>query len=131
MRCDGGRSRKKADDLDTLKKQTVKALLESIPLTMFYIIRSGRNVYSINDVIGSDVYPSVTGDKEGILSEVISKNPHSMELLTRRIGLVSNSIQKSMRQSISETISGLSVSSAIQQSIPTTLLDMMINDCQL
>jgi len=97
---------------------------------MFYIIRSGRNVYSINDVIGSDVYSSVTGDKEGILSEVISKNPHSMELLTRRIGLVSNSIQKSIRQSVSETINGLSVSSAIQQSIPTSLLDTMINDCQ-
>ena len=87
----------KADDLDTLKKQTVKALLESIPLTMFYIIRSGQNVYSINDVIGSHIYPSVTGDNEGILSEVISKNPRSVELLTRRIGLVTNSIQKSMR----------------------------------
>ena len=37
--------RAKADDLDTLKKQTVKALLESIPLTMFYIIRSGQNVF--------------------------------------------------------------------------------------
>ena len=121
---------KKSDDLDTLKKQTVKALLESIPLSMFYIIRNGQNVYSINDVIGSDVYTSVTGDKEGILSEVISKNPQSMELLTRRIGLVSNSIQKSMRQSVSQTINSLSVSSAIQQSIPTTLLDNMIDQCK-
>ena len=121
---------KKSDDLDTLKKQTVKALLESIPLSMFYIIRNGKNVYSINDVIGSDVYTSVTGDKEGILSEVISKNPQSMELLTRRIGLVSNSIQKSMRQSVSQTINSLSVSSAIQQSIPTTLLDNMIDECK-
>jgi hypothetical protein len=121
---------KKSDDLDTLKKQTVKALLESIPLSMFYIIRNGKNVYSINDVIGSDVYTSVTGDKEGILSEVISKNPRSVELLTRRIGLVSNSIQKSMRQSVSQTINSLSVSSAIQQSIPTTLLDNMIDECK-
>ena len=130
MCCDGGRSRKKVDDLDTLKKQTVKALLESIPLTMFYIIRSGRNVYSINDVIGSDVYPSVTGDREGILSEVISKNPRSVELLTRRIGLITNSIQKSMRESVSKTIDSLSVSSEIQRSIPAQLLDNMINDCQ-
>ena len=130
MCFDGGRSRKKVDDLDTLKKQTVKALLESIPLTMFYIIRSGRNVYSINDVIGSDVYPSVTGDREGILSEVISKNPRSVELLTRRIGLITNSIQKSMRESVSKTIDSLSVSSAIQKAIPTQLLDNMINDCQ-
>lgn len=121
---------KKSDDLDTLKKQTVKALLETIPLTMFYIIRSGQNVYSIKDVIGSEIYPSVTGDTEGILSQVINLNPHSMELLTRRIGLVSNSIQKSMRESVSETINGLSVSSAIQQSIPTTLFDIMINDCK-
>jgi len=121
---------KKSDDLDTLKKQTVKALLESIPLSMFYIIRNGQNVYSINDVIGTDVYTSVTGDKEGILSEVISKNPQSMELLTRRIGLVSNSIQKSMRQSVSQTINSLSVSSSIQQSIPTTLLDNMIDQCK-
>lgn len=130
MRCDGGRSRKKVDDLDTLKKQTVKALLESIPLTMFYIIRSGKNVYSINDVIGSHIYPSVTGDNEGILSEVVSKNPHSVELLTRRIGLVTNSIQKSMRESVSKTLDSLSVSSAIQKMIPTPLLDNMINDCQ-
>ena len=130
MRCDGGRSSKKADDLDTLKKQTVKALLESIPLTMFYIIRSGQNVYSINDVIGSHIYPSVTGDNEGILSEVISKNPRSVELLTRRIGLVTNSIQKSMRESVSKTIDSLSVSSEIQRAIPAQLLDNMINDCQ-
>ena len=130
LRCNGGRSRKKADDLDTLKKQTVKALLESIPLTMFYIIRSGQNVYSINDVIGSHIYPSVTGDNEGILSEVISKNPHSVELLTRRIGLVTNSIRKSMRESVSKTIDSLSVSSEIQRSIPAQLLDNMINDCQ-
>ena len=97
---------------------------------MFYIIRSGQNVYSINDVIGSHIYPSVTGDNEGIFSEVISKNPHSVELLTRRIGLVTNSIQKSMRESVSKTIDSLSVSSEIQRAIPTQLLDNMINDCQ-
>lgn len=121
---------KKSDDLETLKKQTIKALLESIPLTMFYIIRSGQNVYSINDVINSQVYPSVTGDYEGILDEVIRKNPHSVELLTRRIGIVSNSIQKSMRESVSNTINELSVSSQTQQSIPVGLLDSMISDCK-
>jgi hypothetical protein len=120
---------KKSNDLDTLKKQTVKALLESIPLTMFYIIRNGQNVYSINDVIGSAVYPSVTGDCEGILDDVISKNPHSIELLTRRIGIVSNSIQKSIRNSVSHTINELSVSSQIQQSIPVELFDLMIDNC--
>ena len=120
---------KKSDDLDTVKKQTVKALLESIPLTMFYIIRNGQNVYSINDVIGSAVYPSVTGDHEGILDEVISKNPHSIELLTRRIGIVSNSIQKSIRDSVSHTINELSVSSQTQQSIPVQLFDCMIDNC--
>lgn len=121
---------KKSDDLDTLKKQTVKALLESIPLTMFYIIRNGQNVYSIKDVIGSEVYPSVTGDNEGILEEVIGKNPHSIELLTRRIGIVSNSIQKSMRDSVSNTINELSVSAQTQQCIPVELFDFMINDCK-
>ena len=120
---------KKSDDLDTLKKQTVKALLESIPLTMFYIIRNGQNVYSINDVIESAVYPSVTGDYEGILDEVISKNPHSIELLTRRIGIVSNSIQKSIRESVSHTINELSVSSQTQQCIPVELFDSMIDNC--
>ena len=121
---------KKSEDLETIKKKTVKALLESIPLSMFYIIRSGQNVYTINDVIGNSIYSSVTGDKEGILSEVISKNPRSVELLTRRIGLVSNTIQKTMRQSVSETINGLSVSSATQQTIPTTLLDSMVDECK-
>jgi hypothetical protein len=121
---------KKSDDLDTLKKQTIKALLESIPLTMFYIIRNGQNVYSINDVIGSEIYPSVTGDHEGILDEVIRKNPHSIELLTRRIGIVSNSIQKSMRDSVSNTINELSVSSQTQQSIPVELFDTMMDDCK-
>lgn len=121
---------KKSDDLDTLKKQTIKALLESIPLTMFYIIRNGQNVYSINDVIGSEIYPSVTGDHEGILDEVIRKNPHSIKLLTRRIGIVSNSIQKSMRDSVSNTINELSVSSQTQQSIPVELFDTMMDDCK-
>jgi hypothetical protein len=121
---------KKSDDIEVLKKKTVKALLESIPLTIFYIIRNGQNVYSINDVIGSEIYPSVTGDYEGILDEVIRKNPHSIEFLTRRIGIVSNSIQKSMRDSVSNTINELSVSSQTQQSIPVELFDTMIDDCK-
>jgi hypothetical protein len=121
---------KKSDDLDTLKKQTVKALLESIPLTIFYIIRNGQNVYSINDVIGSEIYPSVTGDYEGILEEVVHQNSHIVQTLTRRIGVVSNSIQTSMRDSVSNTINEFSVSSQTQKSIPVELFDTMMDDCK-
>jgi len=121
---------KKIDDFDELKKQTVKALLESIPLTIFYIIRNGQNVYSINDVIGSEIYPFVTGDYEGILEEVVRQNSHIVQTLTRRIGVVSNIIQTSMRDSVSNTINEFSVSSQTQKHIPTNLLDSMIDDCK-
>lgn len=121
---------KKTDDLDKLKKQTVKALLESIPLTICYIIRNGQNVYSINDVIGSGIYPSVTGDYEGILEEVVRKNSHIVQTLTRRIGVISNSIQISMRDSVSNTIDEFSVSSQTQKSIPLELFDSMIDECK-
>ncbi len=122
---------KTIDDLDTLKKkQTIKALLESIPLIICYIIRNGQNVYSINDVIGSQVYTFVSGDYECILSDVISKNPHIIEPLTRRIGIVSHSIQKSMRDSVSNTIGELSVSLQTHQSIPLKLFDSMVDGCK-
>jgi len=121
---------KKIDDFDELKKQTVKALLESIPLTIFYIIRNGQNVYSINDVIGSEIYPFVTGDYEGILEEVVRQNSHIVQTLTRRIGVVSNIIQTNMRDSVSNTINEFSVSSQTQKHIPTNLLDSMIDDCK-
>lgn len=121
---------KKSDDIDTIKRKTVKALLESIPLSMLYIMRNGQNVNTIKDVINSEVYPSVTGDHEGILSEVVSLNPGCMELLTRRIGVVSHTIKKGMRDSVSNTINSLSVSSDIQQSIPTDLFDIMLEACE-
>ena len=122
---------KKIDDLDTLKKkQTIKALLESIPLIICYIIRNKQNVHSINDVIGSQVYPFVSGDYECILSDVISKNHRRIEHLTRRIGVVSNRIQTSMRNSVSNTINEFSVSSQTQKSIPLKLFDSMVDGCK-
>ena len=122
---------KKIDDLDTLKKkQTIKALLESIPLIICYIIRNKQNVHSINDVIGSQVYPFVSGDYECILSDVISKNHRMIEHLTRRIGIVYHSIQKSMRHSVSNTIGKYAVSSQTQKSIPLKLFDSMVDGCK-
>ena len=97
---------------------------------MFYIIKEGKNINSISDIIDSSVYGEVSGDTEGVLAKVIEKNPTTRENLTRRIGRETNTIKTHMRQSVSKTLDSLSVSSDIHQTIPRPLLDAMISDLQ-
>ena len=97
---------------------------------MFYIIKEGKNINSISDILDSSVYGEVSGDTEGVLAKVIDKNPTTRENLTRRIGRETNTIKTHMRQSVSKTLDSLSVSSDIHQTIPRPLLDTMIADLQ-
>ena len=43
---------------------------------MFYIIKEGKNINSISDILDSSVYGEVSGDTEGVLAKVIDKNPY-------------------------------------------------------
>ena len=118
---------KKSEDPNALKKKVVKAILKSIPLCIFYILKEGKNVNTIDDVLKSPIYSDISGDTEGILSDVIDANHNSREKLTRRIGTESRTIITSMRESVTKTLDTLSVSSAIQQPIPLIILDPMID----
>ena len=40
---------------------------------MFYIIKEGKNINSISDILDSSVYGEVSGDTEGVLAKVIEK----------------------------------------------------------
>ena len=90
-------------------------------------MKEGKNVNTLDDVLKSPVYVDVSGDSEGILSDVIDANHNSREKLTRRIGTETKTIVTSMRESLTNTLDILSVSSAIQQPIPLILLDPMIS----
>ena len=90
-------------------------------------MKEGKNVNTIDDILKSPIYSDISGDTEGILSDVIDANHNSREKLTRRIGTESKTIITSMRESVTKTLDILSVSSAIQQTIPLILLDPMIS----
>ena len=61
---------KKSEDPNTTKKKVVRAILKSIPLCIFYILKEGKNVNTIDDVLKSPVYSDISGDTEGIASNV-------------------------------------------------------------
>jgi len=110
------------------KLELVKAILASIPLTMFYIMRNGDSVASANDVINSEVYPQVTGDHHGILSSVFDNNPKWMMQTDRWFLEQACRVKKYMIQDGDvATLDDLSVSSGIQQTIPLLVLDPMIS----
>ena len=48
-----GEPAKKSEDPNALKKKVVKAILKSIPLCIFYILKEGKNVNTIDDVLKS------------------------------------------------------------------------------
>ena len=118
----------KKSDKDEMhqKIETIKAILERVPLVMFHAINSGEILNNIDSVINSDHYKPVTMDDESILQMALDNNVFKRESLSKRINSAYVDIQNAMNTDKRETLSKLSESTQSQQDIPLELLDLML-----
>jgi hypothetical protein len=123
-------NKEKSDNPETQRVKTVKALLESIPLVMTYLISEDIKVCTINSIIETEVYKNITSDHYKILEKVIAKNPSGKNAINGKILMLSSSIKMQFKESKAKTLDKYSVSSQMQRHIPTDLLDSMLDDCK-
>ena len=108
------------------KKESIKSILEAIPLTILYELRSGKNVNSVETVLKSDYYISSTGDDQNIIERCLDEGLIDYNRLMYRISQASVDIAIAMQNSLADTLDTLSVSSKEHRSIPYDLFSEMI-----
>jgi hypothetical protein len=110
------------------KKESIKSILEAIPLTILYEMRNGKNVNSVENVLKSDYYISSTGDNQTIIERCLEDGLLDYNRLIYRISQASTDIAIAMKNSLADTLDTLSVSSKEHRSIPFDMFSEMIED---
>lgn len=110
------------------KKETIRSILEAIPLTILYELRTGKNVNSVENVLKSDYYVSSTGDNQNIIERCLDEGLIDYNRLMHRISQASVDISIAMQNSLADTLDTLSVSCKEQRSIPFNMFSEMIGD---
>ena len=110
------------------KKESIKSILEAIPLTILYELRSGKNVNSVETVLKSDYYISSTGDDQNIIERCLDEGLIDYNRLMYRISQASVDIAIAIQNSLADTLDTLSVSSKEHRSIPYDLFSEMLGD---
>ena len=108
------------------KIDTVKSILERIPLVLYHAINSQEVMNNIDSVISSSHYQPVTRDDENILQMALEHDVINREALSKRISQAYVDVQHSINQDDTRTLAELSQSTQSQQLIPVELFEQLI-----
>lgn len=123
-----GKSSSPKDKELIVKKESIKSILEAIPLTILYELRSGRNVNSVETVLKSDYYISSTGDDNNVIERCLEEGLIDYNRLLYSISQASVDIAIAIQNSLADTLDTLSVSSKEHRNIPYELLSKMVDN---
>lgn len=110
------------------KKQTIRAILERVPLTIYHCIKSGNIPNSVHTLVNSDHYMHNTLDTERILEQLVFDEVINAKSFSYRIDQAVIDIQYSMSEDECKTLEKLSCSRQSQQSMPIELIDDLLGD---
>ena len=122
--------KQKFKDCESQKIKTVKALFESIPLVMSYMIDMGIKCPTINSIIESQQYKDLMHDPYKIFEQVLDKNPKVKSSINEQLSFKYIKIKEELKISKSKTYGKYAVSSQTQKSIPLKLFDSMVDGCK-
>lgn len=105
------------------KYNTLLAITDSIPLVIFYELKDGNNINSIQSVINSEYYARITQDDKEYLKEAIEIDLVNPERLLYRLVDAVSTISKSMINDETMTLFELSTTKNENRSIPVEFLD--------
>jgi hypothetical protein len=105
------------------RQETIKAILERVPLVIYHCLKCGEQVNSIYNVIESEHYIHDTMDCEEIIRQSIDEDVINPKTLSYTISQASDDIQHFMNEDECETLSKLSCSGKTQQQLSIESLD--------
>jgi hypothetical protein len=108
------------------KIETVKSILERIPLILFHSIRNGEELNTIDSILQSDHYQPNTADDENILQQCLDLDIIDAKGLSTRIHQARIDIEHAIKDDDLLTLEKLSSSGQSHQSIPVELLNLML-----
>jgi superfamily II DNA or RNA helicase len=125
---DGESSEKQDNSLVLTKKETILAILERVPLTIYHCIKSGIIPNSVHSLINTDHYVYNTLDAEKIIETLIFDEVIDAKSFSYRINQAVIDIQNSISIDECKTLEKLSCSRQSQQSMPVELIDDLFGD---
>ncbi len=105
------------------KQETIKAILERVPLVIYHCLKCGEQVNSIYTVIESENYIHDTMDCEEILRQLINEDVINPKTLSHTITQAADDIRHSMSEDECKTLHKLSCSGKTQQQLSVELFD--------
>ena len=105
------------------RQETIKAILERVPLVIYHCLKCGEQVNSIYKVIESEHYIHDTMDCEQIIRQSIDEGVISPKALSHTITQASDDIRYSMNKDECLTLQELSCSGKTQQQLSVELFD--------
>ena len=118
----------KTSDEILSKVNTIDAILERIPLVLFYQLLNSNRLDTIDQVVGSGSYIGITGDNENIISQSLEQGIISRQDFVYILTQCNDDIEESFNNGESFTLDKLSHSRKEQQHIPLDLLDEMLSE---
>lgn len=110
------------------KRETIRAILERVPLTIYHCIKSGTVPNSIHSLISSEHYAYNTLDTEKVLLNLIRDEIIDAKISSYRINQAVIDIQQSMSVDECVTLEKLSRTRQDQKPLPVKLIDHLIGD---
>lgn len=108
-----------------VKLKTIKAILECVPLVLFYELNDGRRVGNIEQVLSSKYYTRTTNDHESILHQCLQHQVIKSKDFSYTLDQCLIDIELSFKKSYCDTLNSLCVTSSIHKGIPAKLFDQM------
>ena len=105
------------------RQETIKAILERVPLVIYHCLKCGEQVNSIYKVIESEHYIHDTMDCEQIIRQSIDEGVISPKALSHTITQASDDIRYSMNKDECLTLQELSCSGKTQQQLSVESFD--------
>ena len=105
------------------RQETIKAILERVPLVIYHCLKCGEQVNSIYKVIESEHYMHDTMDCEEIIRQSIDEGVISPKALSHTITQASDDIRYSMNKDECLTLQELSCSGKTQQQLSVESFD--------
>jgi Type III restriction enzyme, res subunit len=117
-----------SQDSDNIQKkfETIKSILDCIPLTIFYCLNNDIVPKTIDTIINSPYYVSNTLDNENIIKTAIEKNVIDSKKINYRINQVVVNIQNSMKKDILYTLEQLTQSSSTHKSLSVNIVKLLL-----
>lgn len=108
------------------KIEVIQAILERIPLVLFYAVESQEVMNNIDSVISSNHYQPVTLDDENILQMALDHDVINRESLSKRISSAYVDVQHAISNDKRGTLVELSRSTQEQQPTPVELFEELL-----